>query len=252
MKTKVLALMLCVIAVISVLTGCVRSDIGVKLGSDGTGSVSATIGIEKDFYEQFMEADNPFEGKTVSEFEYDGKTYISFTETTDYTSYEEIEEALLDMKYQTDELEYVQDKYDISANEDETGEADTTGTELPVSADTDTHVFKSVKIEKKSGLFYTAYTFKATMNPQKASPDYDLSDIFKVTLSVEMPSDITESSGGVVEGKSVTFDIEDITEKTELMAASESNNIGVIIGIIAALVVLMVIFFFLFRNKNNG
>lgn len=238
------------IAVVSVLTGCVRSDIGIKLDSDGTGSVSATIGIEKDFYEQFMAADNPFKGKTASEFEYDGKTYVSFTEMTDYGSFEEIEKALLEMKYQTDELEYAQEKYDISAVESETAKSESAAENL--SPDTDTHVFKSVKIEKKSGLFYTAYTFKVTMNPQKASPDYDVSDIFKVTLSVEMPTDITEASGGKIDGKSVTFDIEDITEETQLAVTSESNNVGVVIGIVAALVILMVVFFFIFRGKNSN
>lgn len=256
MKTKALALLLCVITVVSLLTGCVRSDIGIKLEGDGTGSVSATIGIEKEFYEQFMAADNPFEGKTASEFEYDGKTYVSFTETTDYGSFEEIEKALLEMKYQTDELEYAQDKYDISAAEDETvgneSDAVNPNSDEITGINTDTRVFKSVKIEKKSGLFYTAYTFKATMNPQKASPDYDVSDIFKVTLSIEMPTDITEASGGKVDGKSVTFDIEDITEETQLAVTSESNNVGVVIGIVAALVILMVVFFLIFRGKNSN
>ena len=37
---------------------------------------------------------DPFEGKTVSEYQYDGSTYVSYAETKEYSSYEEMEKAL--------------------------------------------------------------------------------------------------------------------------------------------------------------
>ena len=66
--------------------------------------------------------------------------------------------------------------------------------------------------------------------------DYDPNETFKVTLSVEMPAEITEAKGGDAEGNKVVFDITDITETQEFTSASEVNHTGVVIGIIAAVV----------------
>jgi hypothetical protein len=79
------------------------------------------------------------------------------------------------------------------------------------------------------------------MNPQSNDGrDYDMNEAFKVTLTVEMPEEITQTKGGTAEGNKITFDIDDITESQEIVAACESTNTGVIIGIVIGLVVLVV------------
>ena len=125
----------------------------------------------------------------------------------------------------------------------------------PVSAATptqDNHIFSSVNIEKNSGIFYSSYTFNAVLNSQSSEGlDYDLNEIFKVTLTVEMPAEVTGAKGGQIEGKKVIFDIADITTAQELSATCEENNTGLVIGIVVGLVVLAVIAVFLLKQHKK-
>ena len=78
------------------------------------------------------------------------------------------------------------------------------------------------------------------MNPQSNDGlDYDMNEAFKVTLTVEMPEEITQSKGGKVDGNKITFDIADVTESQEFAATCDSNNTGVVIGIVIGLVLLV-------------
>jgi hypothetical protein len=232
---------------LSLLTGCIHQDMGVKMNKDGTGSITTTLGIEKDFYEQLKSmGSDPFEGKTVSEYQYDGSTYVSYAETKEYSSYEEMEKALLEMTYETEMLEDAQgtevedehsveeesnDIFDITIEEEKE--------DAPAPAQ-DNHIFSSVNIEKNGGIFYSSYTFAAVLNPQNGDGlDYDLNETFKVTLTVEMPTEITGAKGGTAEGNKVVFDIADITATQELAATCEENNTGLVIGIVIGLVVLV-------------
>ena len=247
MKKKVFALLMSTIMLLSLLTGCIHQDMGVKMNKDGTGSITTTLGIEKDFYEQLKSmGSDPFEGKTVSEYQYDGKAYVSYAETKEYSSYEEMEKALLEMTYETEMLEDAQgtevedehsveeesnDIFDITIEEEKE--------DAPAPAQ-DNHIFSSVNIEKNGGIFYSSYTFAAVLNPQNGDGlDYDLNETFKVTLTVEMPTEITGAKGGTVEGNKVVFDIADITATQELAATCEENNTGLVIGIVIGLVVLV-------------
>lgn len=232
---------------LSLLTGCIHQDMGVKMNKDGTGAITTTLGIEKDFYEQLKSmGSDPFEGKTISEYQYDGSTYVSYAETKEYSSYEEMEKALLEMTYETEMLEDAQgtevegehsveeesnDIFDITIEEEKE--------DAPAPAQ-DNHIFSSVNIEKNGGIFYSSYTFAAVLNPQNGDGlDYDLNETFKVTLTVEMPTEITGAKGGTVEGNKVVFDIADITATQELAATCEENNTGLVIGIVIGLVVLV-------------
>ena len=268
MKKKVISLVLCTIMLLCVLTGCIHQDMGVKMNKDGTGSVTTTLGIEKEFYEQLKSmGSDPFEGKTVTEYQYDGSTYVAYAETKQYNSYEEMEKALLEMTYETELIDDAQESQDAEYEpEDEEVEIDgvfdvvVSDVAVPApdidepeaSAPTqDNHIFSSVNIEKNSGIFYSSYTFAAVLNPQNGEGlDYDLNDTFKVTLSVEMPAEITSAKGGTVEGNKVIFDIADITESQELAATCEENNTGVVIGIVIGLVVLVAGMVFLFKSKK--
>ena len=247
MKKKVFALLMSTIMLLSLLTGCIHQDMGVKMNKDGTGSITTTLGIEKDFYEQLKSmGSDPFEGKTVSEYQYDGSTYVSYAETKEYSSYEEMEKALLEMTYETEMLEdaqgtEVEDEHSVEEESNDifdiTIEEEKENAPAPAQ---DNHIFSSVNIEKNGGIFYSSYTFVAVLNPQNGDGlDYDLNETFKVTLTVEMPTEITGAKGGTVEGNKVVFDIADITATQELAATCEENNTGLVIGIVIGLVVLV-------------
>jgi len=261
---KFTTLMLSFLCIAALLTGCVESDIGVKLNADETGTISATIGIEEDFYDQLVDMGaTVFEDKETTTYDHNGKTYISYAESTEYKSFDEIEQALLAMTYETDMFDDFEDS-DITAEEDaELPEADeeTEADEEEPAPETDAHVFKSVEIEKNGGIFYTAYSFKAELNPQTAASDDEamidmdipMDDVFHMTFSIEMPAEIIETSGGTVEGNKVTFEIDDITEAAEFSVNSEQSNIAAIVIIVIALVILLITFIVcLNKRKNNG
>ena len=240
------------------LTGCIQNDIGVKMNKDGTGSISATIGIEKDFYQNLKQmGSDPFEGKTTTEYTYEDTTYVAYTEVKEYSSYEEMEKALLEMTYDTELIEDAQQSQDDEMNV-ENEDFDGNGEDIivipntePAATETDNRIFSSVNIEKNSGIFYSSYTFNAVMNPQSNDGlDYDMNDAFKVTLTVEMPDEITQSKGGKVEGNKITFDIADVTESQEFAATCETNNTGVVIGIVVGLVVIVAGIFCLIKFKK--
>lgn len=237
MKKKAISLLLCTVMLLCMLTGCIHQDTGVKMNSDGTGSVTTKLGIAKDFYEQLKEAgSDPFEGKSVTEYQYDGTTYVSCSETKEYASYTDMEKALLAMTYETDIIEDAQNAE--SQPEVQPDEISSAG-DAEVTPAKDNHIFSSVKIDRNRGIFYSSYTFKAVLNPQKAEgEEYDPNEAFKVTLSVEMPGKITDAKGGTPDGNKIVFDIADITESQELAAASEENHNGVVIGMVVGLVVL--------------
>jgi hypothetical protein len=249
MKKKIFALVMAVMMLAMILTGCIQNDIGVKMNKDGSGSISTTIGIEKDFYQNLKEiGSDPFEGKTTTEYTHEDYTYVAYTEVKEYSSYEEMEKALLEMTYDTELIENAQKAQDDEMNADNES-FDTSSDDLivvpyydePKVPEKDNHIFSSVNIEKNSGIFYSTYTFSASMNPQSNDGlDYDMNEAFKVTLTVEMPEEITQTKGGTAEGNKITFDIDDITESQEIVAACESTNTGVIIGIVIGLVVLVV------------
>jgi len=244
---KHIMLLMAIVCMFAMLTGCVQQDIGVALNADGTGTVSATIGIEKDAYEQLVGMGTDiFDGKETSTYEYDGNTYVSYTETKDYASYEEIEKALLEMTYESEIFEDL----DTGDLESEMPEESTESTEP-------TPIFKNVTIEKNTGLFYSTYTFKAELNPQEITETEDTemelpidTDSFRMTFTITMPSDITQASGGTVEENKAVFEIDDITEAQEFSVISEQNNIVAVVVIVVVLVIILGLFFFLTKRKG--
>ena len=244
---KHIMLLMAIVCMFAMLTGCVQQDISVALNADGTGTVSATIGIEKDAYEQLVSMGTDiFDGKETSTYEYDGNTYVSYTETKDYASYEEIEKALLEMTYESEVFEDL----DTGDLESEMPEESTESTEP-------TPIFKNVTIEKNTGLFYSTYTFKAELNPQEITETEDTemelpidTDSFRMTFTITMPSDITQASGGTVEANKAVFEIDDITEAQEFSVISEQNNIVAVVVIVVVLVIILGLFFFLTKRKG--
>lgn len=246
---KTLAIVLSAVMMIVMLTGCIHQDMGVKMNKDGTGSITTTLGIEKDFYDQLVSmGSDPFEGKTTTEYEYDGSTYVSYAESKEYSSYEEMEQALLDMTYETELIEDAQEDTSDDGEVDGVIDVAVDAVEAPAQ---DNHIFSSVSIEKDSGIFQSTYTFHAVMNAQSnENADYDMNDTFKVTLSVEMPCEITDAKGGTAEGNKIVFDIADITESQEFSATCEENHTGAVIGITLAIVALVVGLVFFFKSRK--
>ena len=244
---KHIMLLMAIVCMFAMLTGCVQQDIGVALNADGTGTVSATIGIEEDAYNQLVGMGSDiFEGKETSTYEHDGKTYVSYTETKSYENYEDIEKALLEMTYESDVFD------GLNTEDFETEDA-----EESAEAAESAPIFKSVSIDKSSGLFYSNYTFKAEMNPQEISDSEDIemdlpfdTDSFRMTFTVTMPSDITQANGATIEGNKAVFEIDDITEAQEFSVVCEQNNVVAVIVIIVVLVIVLGLFFFLTKRKG--
>ena len=244
---KHITLLMAIVCMFAMLTSCVQQDIGVAINADGTGTVSATIGIEEDAYEQLVGMGSDiFEGKETSTYEHDGKTYVSYTETKSYENYEDIEKALLEMTYESDVFD------GLNTEDFETEDA----VESAEAAEP-APIFKSVSIDKSSGLFYSNYTFKAEMNPQEISDSEDIemdlpinTDSFRMTFTVTMPSDITQANGATVEGNKAVFEIDDITEAQEFSVVCEQNNVVAVIVIIVVLVIVLGLFFFLTKRKG--
>ena len=244
---KHIMLLMAIVCMFAMLTGCVQQDIGVALNADGTGTVSATIGIEKDAYEQLVGMGTDiFDGKETSTYEHDGKTYVSYTETKSYENYEDIEKALLEMTYESDVFD------GLNTEDFETEDA-----EESAEAAEPAPIFKSVSIDKSSGLFYSNYTFKAEMNPQEIADSEDIemdlpidTDSFRMTFTVTMPSDITQANGATIEGNKAVFEIDDITEAQEFSVICEQNNVVAVIVIIVVLVIVLGLFFFLTKRKG--
>ena len=236
-----------IVCMFAMLTGCVQQDIGVAINADGTGTVSATIGIEEEAYEQLVGMGSDiFEGKETSTYEYDGNTYVSYTETKEYESYENMEKALLEMTY---ESEVFQDL--------DTGDLESEMPEESAEPAEPTPIFKNVSIEKNTGLFYSTYTFKAELNPQEITETEDTemelpidTDSFRMTFTITMPSDITQASGGKIEANKAVFEIDDITEAQEFSVICEQNNVAAVIVIIVVLIIILGLFFFL--TKRTG
>ena len=247
---KFLTLALSALMLIATLTSCVAEDIGIKLNKDGTGSVALTVGIKEDYYDMMTDADGNsiFNGKETTEVTIDGEKYIAVTETKEYKSFDEIETALLELTYNTEEYEDAvgeptEEDEVIADSEIAVAPTETTETEvLPI--------FKSVEIVKNEGLFYTNYTFKATLNPLPKNAEYDFNDMMKLSITLEMPEEISQTNGGTVEDKTVTFDIEDLTNETELLASAEANNYVVIVSIVVVLVLVLALFLFLTKKKG--
>ncbi len=241
--TKYISLLLLTLCAVGLLTGCVESDIGVRLYANESGSVTTTIGIEEEVYDQFVEMGAVmFEGKETTTYEHDGKTYVAYTEAAEYKTFEEIEQALLDLTFDSDEYTNMED--DSEPEQVEAATAD--------------RIFKAVEIEKKTGLFYTEYSFQAELNvPEdteddaESAPDLFTDNMLRMTFSVEMPDEITQANGGTVAENKVTFEIEDFTEAATFSVVSEESNVVPVVAIVLALVTLLVIFVMCLKRKNE-
>lgn len=204
------------------LTGCVRTELNVTLNKDGTGVITTTVAVEEDAYNMMKQSgSDPFEGRETQKVTYDDTAYVSCSEATERLPYEDLETRLKAFRLD---------------NQDETS---------PL-------LFQDVAIEKNSGLFYSSFSFRAKTAAQVGADEsgQEVDEKFKFFVTVTMPGNITQVKGGVVEGNTVTFEIEDLTQENELAVYADSNNIGVIIGIILAMAVVLGAAFIILRKRG--
>ena len=242
---KTITLLLAALALVFALTGCARSDIGVTLNKNGTGSIAVSFGIEKSVYDQLaaLGGSDIFEGRTPEAIKYGDTTYMTVFETKEYGSYEEIKAALLELTYNTDKL-------DGLTGEEEPAEDPSEYTlYTPEPEKKNDKIFESVDIDRSTGIFYSVYTFRATVNAPETESD-GLSGAYKLTVTVNMPEKITQSKGGSADGNTIVFDFGELTEQTEIAAVSEANNYGVVLGICGGLIVVVAVLFIFIRKKK--
>jgi len=227
---KAFSLLTAVLLLAVMLTGCIRNDLGITLNKNGTGSVAASLGIEKSAYDQLvsMGAD-PFEGKKTDDVKYGDDIYITYTETKEYSSYDEIKTALLELTYNSDKIESFG-----NTEEDQPDESEYT-LYTPAAEKKDDHIFSSVDIDKTEGIFYSVYTFRATVNPHETT-DETMDGSFKLAITVNMPDKITQSKGGEVDGKTIVFDFDELDEANEIAA--------VLVGVFGSQIADLMITFF--------
>ena len=254
---KTIIFILTAVLLMIAFTGCVHQDIGVKINKDGTGSVTATIGIKKSFYDQLKEAgsEDPFDGKETFTEEYDGEEYISVKETQLFDSIEDVEKALADMTYsgQSDMLSGLEEPQDVieatelspetELNEDITAAGDD-------EIETDDHIFKSVEISKVKG----TYSFKAVLNKitGEEALGYDMNDIYKISVSVEMPGKLKAySDGGEADGGKVVFNIKDLGKENEIYAESTTGSSLPALIVTVLIVGGIATVFFMRKKKSN-
>lgn len=251
---KIIVVLLSAFTIAFCLTGCMYENLDIRLSKNGTGSISTTVGLKKEFVKQITEAggSDPFAGKETAEVEYDGEEYITYTETKEYTSFREMEKALSELTFEDEnlgELTGIQPGYDdndVETDPDEDAE-DSGDDGLPsVVIKENKPVFKSVKIEKDG----SKYVFDAVMNAADNEIDgYVLSDVLKFSITVEMPAKISAYKNGKVGGKKIVFDNLDLSRDNELFAeCSVSSPVPAIVGIVLA-VGAVVAFVILKRRK---
>ena len=65
-----------------------------------------------------------------------------------------------------------------------------------------------------------------------------------------MPGGISQTKEGTIEGNTVTFEIKDLKQENEFAVSSDSNNVGMIIGIIVVLAIILGVILFFVRKKG--
>ncbi|MBQ2469046.1 MAG: hypothetical protein II503_05110, partial [Clostridia bacterium] len=100
---------------------------------------------------------------------------------------------------------------------------------------------------KKDG---SKYIFDVVLNPLSGELyGYDMSDVFKVSVSVEMPAKISAYKNGTVDGKKITFDLSDMNEELELYAECKTASVVPVI-ICGVLVVASIVAFIVIRKRK--
>lgn len=88
--------LLMAVAMVTMLAGCGAVILGANINADGTGTITAQVGLAKEFAEQLQEdgADITANSGELKEFVYGGQTYLGDSQTVAFNSLDELEELL--------------------------------------------------------------------------------------------------------------------------------------------------------------
>lgn len=220
MRKRIVLAFAGVLLLAALLTGCVRTELGITLNSDGSGSVGTSVMISKQLHDMIKHDGDPFEGKITFTEQIDGEDYVGFRETENYNSAEELSSALLSLRFGDDDSD---------------------------------NIFKAVEIRKDgSNLIFSADI--NAQEPDAADDDYedyisfggyDPNEMFKVSVTVTMPGEVKSHTNGTLDGRTVTWAVQDLTTSNTIEIVSESgtanNTVTIVFIILAALVVLLII-----------
>lgn len=196
---------LCGVLVAAGLSGCMYIGLGVEMRSNNTGSVSVSYGMSADYCTEEDFADSKYE---VKHFTVNGKDYIGYDYTEDYSSYKELSEELSDL------------------------------------SEEGTSMFTSAKAEKKGGLFVSKYTFDAVMPPLMgdSAGEFSASDMIAVDFTLKMPGTVKYCEGGTIGNDgSITFNVDPSKECTFSCESTEVNFVGIFIAVGIVIVVIGVL-----------
>lgn len=241
MKKRIFAMLTCVFAMLCMLAGCVRTEVGVELKSDGSGAVGTVVMIQKEAYDMMKESGDPFEGKETFTETVDGKEYIGTRENTEYGSADELKSALLALTF-AGNLSDMENRVSDDKPENLTDEIVITPDEPENETSEQAAVFKSVEIERNGG----DLTFRAALAPQSDTGSEALSgmgfnEMYKLSVSVTMPGEIKSHSAGTVEEKTVTWEIQDLTAENSIEIVSDSGSGSIVPVIIIVLLILLLL-----------
>lgn len=241
MKKRIFAMLACVLAMMCVLVGCVRTEVGVELNQDGSGTVGTVVMIQKEAYDIMKESGDPFEDKETFTETVEGKEYVGTRESTEYSSADELKSALLALTF-AGNLSDMENRMSDEKPENPTDEIIITPDEPENETSEQAAVFRLVEIEKNAGKL----TFRAALTPQNDQDSAILSgmgvnDMYKLKVSVTMPGEIKSHSAGTAEEKTITWEIQDLTAENSIDIVSETSGGSIVPVIIIALLILILL-----------
>ncbi len=244
------------------LTGCVRSGVGILWEANDTGVVEISVGIKEEYYNILMEqmANQPegtenstdiFSGETTSILTEGDDTYICMVEHKKFTDLDELKQILLELQYDFDGLGgELMDS--AEPTEDDLWLEETT----TVEETEDTHIFTDAVVSHDRNLlghkYHISLTTKANKEANAAAMDMlgFTDNAFKLVVAVTMPGEVT-AEGGTVNENTATFVVTDLAEAHTLTATSETTDILGLLALGLAVVVLVIIVIVMVNRKEN-
>ena len=208
------------------LTGCVRMDLNVDVKKDGTGEYNMVLAYNGQYFkEDQIKGDS---NEPIKHYDYDGQDWIGYEKSQEFDTWEDMADDLQGLK---------------GAGNDGSSSG----------------VFKSVEINKKSGLFGTTYTFDAETVPVSGDSSMGSMDSYvKFKINVNMPGKVVEGAlenATVNDDGTVAVDYNADKAVTVHIETKESGALAIILIIVAVLVVVAavaIVIVVVLKKKSNA
>lgn len=253
---RILSFFLLVLTVLSLMTGCVRSGVGIVIDPDDSGDVELSLGVSKEYYQSLIDQyGTEFnEGKETFEINDGDTTYVCMSEHKAFQNLEELKQILLDLEYTNVDTESLFSIGEEAACEEcdpeESSESEEKETLVIAkdeeSLDTGTHIFKSVDVTKDKGFFVTTYHMNLVTDTVPTSTDelslfgLDTDSFCKVLISVTLPGEV-KAEGAVIQDNTASFQLTDLEEENTLAVESKSVDTVRIVAIVVAVILIILL-----------